>query len=146
MAHGICAIVVASTLAVPFAQTVTRTDVVRPEHQARVSSEPCAIAAETPVKAPYTAASPGGAWSALVQETDPVRVPYDQARACLRLLRRDGRTRYVTVGDFRTLRVEWLDDRRLHLITDVGRIARVSQLLDVDAQVWIHARTEYFGD
>ena len=136
------------TLSASFsAQTPTREEpVVRPSHQARLSREPCGMAVQTPVKTAYAVASPGGTWSAFVQETDASREPYDQARACIRLQRRDGPARYLTIGDFRTLRVEWLDDRRLHLATDVGAGARVSQLLDVDTQRWIHARTEYFTE
>jgi hypothetical protein len=141
--RGIGAGLVALSIATTAAQTPTRIDVVRPEHQIRLSREACGMAVQAPVKTAYSVASPSGLWSAFVQETDPVRVPYDQARACIRLQRRDGPARYLTVGDFRALRVEWLDDRRLHVVTDVGRLARVSQLLDVETQVLIRARTEY---
>jgi hypothetical protein len=144
-ALGATAWLVAPLLAAA-AQTPTRLDVVKPEHQARVSRDACAIPAPMRVKPPSTAVSPQGTWSALVRETDPTAVPYDQARACLELRRRDGAAvRYITLGDFRTLRVEWLDERQLRLVTDVGHVAGVSQLFDVEREVWIHARTEYYS-
>ena len=146
MTLGIVQRLVLAALVVPATQQPGRVDVVKPEHQARASAEPCAMSAPARVKAPYTSASPQGTWSAHVLETDVLVVPYDQAHACIRLQRRGGAVRYVALRDFRTLRLEWLDERQLRLLTDVGHAATVTQVLDVDALTWIYARTEYYWD
>ena len=130
------------TLSASFsAQSPTRVEpVVRPSHQARLSREPCGMAVQTPVKTAYAVASPGGTWSAFVQETDASRVPYDQARACIRLQRRDGPARYLTIGDFRTLRVEWLDDGRTVRVLEMSeghvKVASRTQDLTKDPSFW----------
>lgn len=117
---------------------------VRPEHQAHVSKEPCSLPKDLRTKEKYALASAYENWSATVLETDPVVVPYDQARACITLHGRDGATRSVTIGTFRTLRLQWLNERLLYVFTDVGHIAGVGQLLDVDDMKWVYARTEYY--
>jgi hypothetical protein len=81
-----------------------------------------------------------------VQESDVLVVPYDQAHACIRLQRRDGVVRYVTLRAFRTLRLDWLDERQLRFVTDVGHAASVTQVLDVETLAWGNARTDYYFD
>ena len=120
-----------------------RYDEVRPEHRARATREPCALPTDLRTKSIYVLRSPRGSWTATVHETDPVVVPYDRARACIQLRHENGNVRGVTVGGFRTLRLEWINDKLLYLSTDVGHIAAVGQLLDVEDVAWIYARTEY---
>jgi hypothetical protein len=54
------------------------------------------------------------------------------------------KTHGVSLNDFRTLRVQWVNDRILHIFTDVGHVAGVHQLLDVEELAWIYARAEYY--
>jgi hypothetical protein len=117
-------------------------DSVRASHRALVTNGPCAVASNLKTKDVYRIASEHRSWSATVQETDPVVVPYDQARACIQLQGPNGSARSVSIGDFRTLRVQWVNERLLYVFTDVGRVAGVGQLLDVEDIIWLYARTE----
>jgi len=127
------------------AQTPVRYDVVLPEHLAKASAGTCSLPKNLRAKAPSVVSSPHGNWSATVQETDPVAVPYDQARACIQLRGPGGVVRGVTLGDFRTLRLQWVNERMLYIETDVGHVAGVGQLLDVEDLRWLYARTEYYS-
>jgi hypothetical protein len=117
---------------------------VLPELLAHVSKKACSLPTELRTKDKYVVASALGNWSATVLETDPVAVPYDKARACIQLQGSDGVVRSVTIGAFRTLRLQWLNERLLYLFTDVGHVAGVGQLLDVDDMKWLYARTESY--
>ncbi len=127
------------------AQVRVRYDSVLVQHRAQMSRDSCSIAASLKTKDRYQVASQHGNWSASVQETDPVVVPYDQARACIQLQGRDGSQLGITIGDFRTLRVQWVNERLLYLFTDIGHVAGVGHLLDVEEMKWVYARTEYYS-
>ena len=101
------------------------------------------IAHDLKTKPELTIASPSHKWSATVLETDGGAVPYSDARACIQL-RQDKQTRAtVALGAFRTLGVQWINDRLLYVWTDVGHIAIVGQLLDVDEMKWLYAQTQF---
>lgn len=123
-----------------------RYDEVAPNHLAKLASQPCAIDSTLKKLPPKVYASTTGRWTAVVEQTDPVSVPYDRAQACIRMGNATGVIRNVTIGDFRTLRLAWINDRLLYLFTDVGHVAGVGQLLDADAGTWIYAKTEYTPD
>jgi hypothetical protein len=88
--------------------------------------------------------SPLGSWSAIVYQTNAVAVPYDQAQACIQLRGPANKAHGVSLRDFRTLRVQWVNDRALHIFTDIAHVAGVHQLLDVEELTWIYARAEYY--
>jgi hypothetical protein len=114
------------------------------EHLAHVSAEACSLPKDLRTKDKYALPSAFGNWSATVLETDPVAVPYDKARTCIQLQGPEGVVRSVTIEGFRTLRLQWINERLLYLWTDVGHVASVGQLLDVDDLKWLYARTEYY--
>jgi len=126
------------------AQSRVTYDSVAIRHRAQVSRDACSIPASLKMKDSYQVASEHGSWSASVQETDPVVVPYDQARACIQLRGRDGLRLGITLGDFRTLRIQWVNERLLYLSTDVGHVAGVGQLLDVEEMKWVYAMTQLY--
>ena len=138
------AVAILSSVAIAGDGVDIRYEDVRPEHRARVLAEACSLPASLRSKDQYTSASPLKVWTATVRETDPTVVPYDQARCCIELLRRDGLRRNLELVGFRTIRLEWVNDRLLYVFTDVGHVAGVGQLLDVDEMKWIYARTEYY--
>ena len=45
----------------------------------------------------------------------------------------------------RTLRLQWVNERLVYVFTEVGHVAGVGQLLDVEDMKWIYTRTEYYG-
>lgn len=126
------------------AQTVTYQPVAA-SFEARISDQPCIVPDNLPTKKPYMVASPLGNWSATVLETDSGVVPYDQARACVSLRGPNGAVRAITVGAFRTLELQWLNERLLYAFTDVGHIAGVGQLFDVVDSTRLYARTEIYS-
>jgi hypothetical protein len=129
----------------PSSQDPVSYGAVLPEHQAKASTASCALSKTLTTLKSYVVASPNGGWSATVEQTDPVVVPYGEAQACVNLRSGAGMTRSVTVRDFRTLEVTWISDRLLYLFTDVGHVAGVGQLLDADALEWLYAKTEYYS-
>lgn len=139
LAAGLLAVCAAA----PSAQI--RYDIVAPTHQARLTPQ-CAIDASLKQLPAKMNTSPTGRWTVVVEQTDPVTVPYDRARACIRMSTATRDFRNVAIGDFRTLRLVWVNERLLYVFTDVGHAAGVGQLLDVEDARWIYAKTEYYPD
>lgn len=118
---------------------------VPPQRRAQVSTQPCRVPSGVRLLPRSTFESPLGNWSAIVYETDPVVVPYDQAQACVQLRGPAGKTYGVSLRDFRTLRVQWVNDRVVTFFTDVGHTAGVYQVLDLESLTWIYAQAEYYS-
>jgi hypothetical protein len=133
-------------LAVPSAQPQIRYDAVGPSHLAKLSSGYCSLETSLKLLPTKMNTSPTGRWTAMIEQTDPVVVPYDRAQACLKLSNATRVIRGVAISDFRSLRLTWVNDRLLYIFTDVGHAAGVGQLLDVDDGKWIYAKTEYYPD
>ncbi|MFC1782100.1 hypothetical protein ACFL02_00775 [Planctomycetota bacterium] len=95
---------------------------------------------------PQTILSPNKRYSARLQKTDGGVVPYDQAKAALEFTRFDGQKRYLIIEDFRTLKLNWINDRLAHLVSDIGRVAAVHQIFDVDDGKWIYQKGELYMD
>jgi len=112
-------------------------------HEARMSDVPCAVPSILRTKEPQVLATPLHTWSSTVVETDPGVVPYDQARACITVRGRDT-VRFITLNGFRTLRLQWLNESVLSVWTDVGHIATVLQLFDLDEGKRLYAQTERY--
>jgi hypothetical protein len=132
-----------AALAHPAAQI--RYDAVDPSHLAKIATSVCILEKSLKTLPPQVVESPMGTWKAVVQQTDPVVVPYDQAKGCIQV---GGGpvNRSIMIGNFRTLEVTWINERLLYVFTDVGHTAGVGQLLDVYDGKWIYARTEYYLD
>ena len=88
--------------------------------------------------------SPRGRYRARVQTTDASVVPYDKAKAGIVFERYDGQRRYVLVEDFRTVELRWINDRLVLLSCDIGHVAGVGQVLDVEAGKWIYQQGEQY--
>ncbi|UCG49788.1 MAG: hypothetical protein JSU94_08390 [Phycisphaerales bacterium] len=89
-------------------------------------------------------ASPRGLYRARMQTTDASVVPYDKAKAGIVFERYDGRRLYVLVEDFRTIKLRWINDRLVLLSCNIGHIAGVDQVLDVEAGKWIYQQGEQY--
>lgn len=122
-----------------------RYDAVDPSHLAKIATSVCVLDKSLKTLPPQVVESPMGTWKAVVRQTDPVVVPYDQAKGCIQV---GGGpvNRSIMIGNFRTLHVTWINERLLYISTDVGHTAGVGQLLDVYDGKWIYARTEYYPD
>ena len=141
----LAAIITLAAVAAPLAQI--RYDAVSPAHLAKASSVPCALDKTLKTLSQQVLASPMGTWTAVIEQTDPVSVPYDQAKGCIKLsTSQSNRTISVTIGAFRTLQLTWINERLLYVFTDVGHVAGVGQLLDVEEAKWIYAKTELYTD
>jgi hypothetical protein len=125
-------------------QTPVTYEPVRASHEAKISDQPCAVPRALQTQQPYVVLTELRNWSATVVETNSTVVPYDQARACIRLQGPGSVVRHIAIGDFRTLRLHWVSERLLYVFTDVGHIAGVGQLFDVVDATRIYARTEIY--
>jgi len=83
-------------------------------------------------------------WRAILSQTDPTVVPYDQAVACLAFDGPDGARRTVRARVFRTIRVQWLNDRLVAIETDLGHAVSVLQILDLDQGRWVYQLGERY--
>lgn len=148
MPVSVARLVLASLLILVAAGTLRaqiRYDAVAPAHLAKVSTSPCVLDKTLKALPTEVLASPAGTWTAVVAQTDPVTVPYDRARGCIKISGQAG-NRFVAVGGFRALHLTWVNERLLYIFTDVGHTAGVGQLLDVDDAKWMYAKTELYVD
>ena len=53
---------------------------------------------------------------------------------------------HIALGDFGGLEVTWTDSRTLRPLADIGHVAGVTPVLDVEIMRWLQARTEYHVD
>lgn len=114
------------------------------EHYAEIVTLPCTLPdglASFPEERSETRLS---RWRAILSRTDPTVVPYDQAVACLAFDGPDGTRRSVRARAFRTIRVQWLNDRLVAIETDLGHAASILQILDLDQGRWVYQLGERY--
>lgn len=83
-------------------------------------------------------------WLARLQVTDAVVVPYDQAKASIVFERTDGKKRFLLIEDFRTTRLRWINDRLVYIFCDIGHIAGVGMVYDVEDDRWVYQKGEQY--
>ena len=99
-------------------------------------------AAVMPVGLPQEVAvevlSPARMWSATVERTDATRVAYDDELALLRIHGVGRPTTVIRVHGFRTVTVAWINDRLLHVQLDLGHVAMVDAIYDLNDRRWLY--------
>lgn len=111
---------------------------------ARLESRPCTLPAGLALAPERPSASRLDVWHAVLRQTDPVAVPYDEARACIAFTGPGGARLDVSLWGFRTVGLEWLNDRLVLITTDIGHAAGVTQVLDLEAKRWIYQLGESY--
>ena len=84
-------------------------------HFVKILDSPYKLPQELKLQNPQTFLSPNKRYSARMQKTDGSVVPCDQAKAALEFTRFDGPKRYLLIEDFRTIKLNWINDRLAHL-------------------------------
>jgi hypothetical protein len=91
-----------------------------------------------PLEEPVTVISPNRIWTAIVNRTDGVKVPYDQSLGRIQVIGEGQPTTMIAVHGFRTVTVNWINDRLLHINLGLGRIAWTEAIYDLQAHRWIY--------
>jgi len=88
--------------------------------------------------------SPTGIWRAEIVHSNAGIVPYDKTKATMVIKKYDGKKRYVKCERFRTITVKWINDRLLYILCDLGHVASVGQIFDVERNEWIYQKGETY--
>ena len=97
-----------------------------------------------PVRELKSVKSPAGIWRAEIVQSDTGVVPYDKTKATIVIKKYDGKKRYVKCERFRTIKVQWINDRLLYIQCDIGHAAGVGQIFDVETNKWIYQQGETY--
>jgi hypothetical protein len=95
----------------------------------------------TPVEKAVTVHSPGGYSNARVLRTDGTKIPYDNAVAHIRIENAFGDPIYLTSKGFRTLDLQWIGERYLHVSKGIGHIVRIEEIYDLRDRRWLLQET-----
>jgi hypothetical protein len=88
--------------------------------------------------------SPTGIWRAEIVQSDTGVVTYDRTKAKIVIKKYDGKKRYVKCESFRTIKVQWINDRLIYIDCDIGHAAGVGQIFDVETNKWIYQQGETY--
>lgn len=88
--------------------------------------------------------SPTGIWRAQIVQSNTGVVPYDKTKAAIVIKKYDGKKRYVKFEKLRTIKLQWINDRLLYIQCDIGHVAGVGQIIDVETNKWIYQQGETY--
>jgi hypothetical protein len=114
------------------------------EYYARILTKEFIFPKDHPVRELKSIKSPTGIWRAEIVQSDTGTVPYDKTKAAIVIKRYDGEKRYVKCERFRTITVQWINDRLIYILCDLGHVASVGQILDVEKNEWIYQKGETY--
>lgn len=95
----------------------------------------------TPLEKAVTVHSPGGHSNARVLRTDGTKIPYDNAEAHIRIENAFGDPIYLTSKGFRTIDLQWIGERYLHISKGIGHIVRIEEIYDLRDRRWLLQET-----
>ena len=76
--------------------------------------------------------------------TNGTKVPYGESLGNIIINLEDGRVRYVQLKQFRDVQMNWINDRLLYINCNIGHIASVDAILDVEDNKWIYRKSVQF--
>lgn len=107
------------------------------EYYSRIRTKPDTFPAQTPVLPRVVSTSPNRFATAVLEQTDPVKVPYDQETAHIRVTGDDIEPLYITTRFFRSISLHWATDRILVIKRDIGHVAGMEEAVDVVDHKWL---------
>jgi len=114
------------------------------EYYAGILDKEFVLPKDHPVRDLKSVKSPTGIWRAEIAQSDTGTIPYDKTKATIVIKRYDGEKRYVKCERFRTITVQWINDRLIYILCDLGHVASVGQILDVEKNEWIYQKGETY--
>jgi len=114
------------------------------EYYAAILDKEFVLPKDHPVRELKSVKSPTGIWRAEIVQSDTGVIPYDKTQATIVIKKYDGQKRYVKCERFRTIKVQWINDRLVYLLCDIGHVAGVGQIFDVETNKWIYQQGETY--
>jgi hypothetical protein len=114
------------------------------EYYAAILDKEFVLPKDHPVWELKSIKSPTGIWRAEIIQSDTGVVPYDKTKAAIVIKKYDGKKRYVKCERFRTIKVQWINDRLLYILCDIGHAAGAGQIFDVETNKWIYQKGEMY--
>jgi len=107
------------------------------DHYSRIVPQQATFASGTPLLPADTSGSPNRFATAIVTQTDPVKVTYDQELAHIQITGESIRPLYLEVKNFRTVSLSWATDRILVIERDIGHEAGMEEVIDIVDRRWL---------
>lgn len=114
------------------------------ENYSRILRSRTTFPAGTPFLKPETSKSPSEYAQAVIYQTDPVKVPYDQEKAYIEISGDDVSPLYIEVKYFRSVWVSWATDRILVIHRDIGHVAGMEEVIDVVDRRWLSQKAVFY--
>ena len=114
------------------------------EYYGAILDKELVLPKDHPVRELKSVKSPTGIWRAEIVQSDTGVIPYDKTKAAIVIKKYDGKKRYVKCERFRTIKVQWINDRLVYLLCDIGHVAGVGQIFDVETNKWIYQQGETY--
>jgi hypothetical protein len=111
------------------------------ERYCKVMTEAPSFPASTPLEKAVTVNSPNGHSNARVLRTDGTKIPYDDAQAHISIQNAFGDPIYISSKGFRTIDVQWIGERYLHISKGIGHIVRIEEIYDLRDRLWLLQET-----
>ena len=107
------------------------------DHYSRIVPQQATFASGTPLLPVDTSRSPNRFATAIVTQTDPVKITYDQELARIQITGESIRPLYVEVKNFRSVSLSWATDRILVIERDIGHEAAMEEVIDIVDRRWL---------
>jgi hypothetical protein len=107
------------------------------DHYSRIASRQETFANGTPLLPVDTTRSPNRFATAIVTQTDPVKITYDQELARIQITGESIRPLYLEVRNFRSVSLSWATDRILVIERDIGHEAAMEEVIDIVDRRWL---------
>lgn len=106
-----------------------------------VMTEMPAFPANTPLEKAVSVQSPNGHSNARVLRTHGTKIPYEDARAHIIVQNAFGDPVYLSSEGFRTIDLQWIGERYLHISKGIGHIMRIEEIYDLRDRRWLLQET-----
>jgi len=124
---------------------VTYDDAFFKEHYSRIVKAQPTFPNGTPLLPSVTSKSPENFATAVLTQTDPTKVSYDEETAYIEIRGEDIQPLYVEVKYFRAVSLSWATGRILVIRRDIGHVAGMEEVLDILGRRWLSQTAVLYG-
>jgi hypothetical protein len=115
------------------------------EHYSRIVKSQPAFPGGTPLLPSVPSKSPDNFATAVLTQTDPTKISYDDETAFIEIRGEDIQPLYVEVKDFRVVSLSWATGRILVIERDIGHVAGMEEVLDILGRRWLSQTAVLYG-
>jgi hypothetical protein len=115
------------------------------EHYSHIVKLRPAFPDGTPILPGVTSKSPDDFATAVLTQTDPTKVSYDEETAYIEIKGEDIQPLYIEVKNFRAVWLSWATGRILVIGRDIGHTAAMEEVLDVVGRRWLSQTAVLYG-